>query len=409
MSRAARNRLLFWVLLIGVVIVALFWALRPQPVLVDLAMVELGPVQVTVDEEGRTRVRDLYVVSTPVEGRVRRIEAEVGDHVLGGETVLASIEPSDPSFLDVRTRRQLENEIAAAHARLALARAEIDRVEAELYYARSDLSRAHRLVISDTVAAAVVEKRETEVRKLEASLVEAQAQLEVWRAELAAAESRLIEPSDVINSRSSATCCVAIRAPVDGRVLARLQESEAVVSAGTPLIEIGNPRDLEVVVDVLSRDAVRITEGDPVRIEGWGGDGAIAATVARIEPKAFTEISALGIEEQRVNIRIDFADPIENWGALGDGFRVEARIVVWQADAILRLPLAALFRHGEDWAVYVADEDRARLRLIDIAQRNDHHAVVIHGLEADERVVLYPDERIANGTRIKQRDAISER
>ncbi|MEO1018087.1 MAG: HlyD family efflux transporter periplasmic adaptor subunit [Pseudomonadota bacterium] len=405
MSRIVRNRLLLWAPIALILVAGLAFLLRPQPVQVDIGTIDRGLVQVTVDEEGRARVRDVYVVSTPVAGRVRRIEAEVGDLVQGGKTVIAEIEPSDPEFLDVRTRRQVESEITAAKARQSLAEAEIDRVEAELAFAQGELRRAHHLVVNNTVSAALVERRETEVRSFEALLVEARAKLEVSKAELAAARSQLIEPSDVIaGTVPPRACCVPISAPVDGRVLKVVQESTAVVGAGATLIEIGDPRDLEIVVDVLSRDAVRITEGDGVLIEDWGGDATINGIVTRIEPTAFTEVSALGIEEQRVNIRVDLTDPPDRWQALGHGFRVEARIVVWRADDVPRVPLAALFRQGSAWAVFAVEDETARLRLIEIARQDDFYAAIAAGLEVGEQVVLYPDERIEDGTSIQERD-----
>jgi HlyD family secretion protein len=384
--------------------VGFVWAFQPRPVPVDLALIEQGPLRVTVDEEGETRVRDVYVVSAPVDGRLLRIEAEVGDPVRAGRTVLASLQPQPPTFLDRRARRAAEARLSAAEAAVELAEAQVKRVDAELAFARTELRRAERLVRSDHISEQASDRAELEVETQEAALAEAEARLEMHRQEQARARADLIEP--VITGDAGFdpdACCVAITAPVDGTLLAVHHESEQVVRAGTPLIEIGDPRDLEIVVDLLSTDAVKVEPGADATIEAWGGGQVLNARVRRIEPAGFTKVSALGIEEQRVNVILDFVDPPEQWQALGHDYRVEARITVWHGDDVLLVPLSALFRVGEHWAVFVAEEGRAALHTVRIGHRDGRVAEVLEGLTAGVQVILHPSDRIADSVRITSR------
>jgi HlyD family secretion protein len=401
---ATTRRLLLWLPLLLVFAGIAAWLLRPQPIPVDLAEIETGPIRVTVDEEGRTRVRDVYTVAAPIRGRLQRIRAEVGDPVTAGETILARIEPVDPVLLDIRSLREAQAMASAARAGLALVDAEIARVEAELELARSELTRAQALFRTNAVSQAVVDRRQSEARALEAALAEALARREMRQFELETAQARLIQPGDERRlTVAEDGCCVPVTAPVTGVVLAVLEQSETVVDPGRPLVEVGDPNDLEVVVDVLSRDAVRIARGVEATIEGWGGP-PLDATVRRIEPAGFTKVSALGVEEQRVNIILDPATALDDWTRLGHGYRVDVRITVFAADAVTKAPLSALFRDGDRWAVFVAEEGTARLRHIEIDARDRSHAMVTAGLEPGERVVLYPSERITDGTRLVQRD-----
>jgi HlyD family secretion protein len=401
---AAKRRLLLWLPILIVLAAALAWLLRPLPVPVDLALVETGSLRVTVDEEGRARVREVYTVAAPTHGRLRRIEAEVGDPVTAAETVLARIEPAEPAFLDIRSVREAEAAAQAAEAALTLVDAEIARVEAELELARAELARARTLVRSNTVSQAVVDRRESEARALEAALDEAEARRTMRQFELATARARLIQPGDERRlTVAEDGCCVPVTSPVTGVVLALLEKSETVVDPGRPLVEVGDPGDLEVVVDVLSRDAVQIARGARATIEGWGG-APLEATVRRVEPTGFTEVSALGVEEQRVNVILDPAPPLEGWQRLGHGYRVEARITVLEVEDATTVPLSALFRDGERWAVFVAADGRALLRQLEIGARDRDRAVVTEGLEPGDEVVLYPSERVVDGTRIIERD-----
>ena len=401
---AVQKRLLLWVPLLLLVAAAMAWLLRPQPVPVDLATIERGLLRVTVDEEGRTRVRDVYTVAAPIRGRLQRIRAEVGDPVVAGETILARIEPVDPGLLDVRSRREYEAAASAAQAGLALVDAEIERVRAELDLARAELARAEALLRTNTVSRAVVDRRASEARALEAALNEALARRQMRQFELETARARLIQPGDerrLIIAEDG--CCVPVTSPVTGVVLAVLEPSETVVDPGRSLIEVGDPRALEVVVDVLSRDAVRISVGAKATIEGWGGE-PLGATVRRIEPTGFTKVSALGVEEQRVNVVLDPVPPLDGWARLGHGYRIEARITVFEAEDAVRVPLSALFRDGQRWAVFAVEDDRARLRHLEIGARDRTTAMVTDGLAPGEQVVLFPAERIADGIRLVERD-----
>ena len=401
---AVQKRLLLWVPLLLLVAAAMAWLLRPQPVPVDLATIERGLLRVTVDEEGRTRVRDVYTVAAPIRGRLQRIRAEVGDPVVAGETVLARIEPVDPVLLDLRSRREFEASASAAEAALTLVDAEIERVRAELDLARAELARARALLRTNTVSQAVVDRRASEARALEAALNEALARRQMRQFELETTRARLIQPGDerrLIIAEDG--CCVPITSPVTGVVLAVLEPSETVVDPGRSLIEVGDPRALEVVVDVLSRDAVRIRPGAAATIEAWGGE-PLQATVRRIEPTGFTKVSALGVEEQRVNVVLDPVPPLDGWARLGHGYRLEARITVFEAADAVRVPLSALFRDGQRWAVFAVEDDRARLRHLEIGARDRTTAMVTDGLAPGEQVVLFPAERIADGIRLVERD-----
>ncbi len=388
--------------LIGLGIVGLIvWALLPQPVPVDLATVATGPLEVTVEDEGITRIREVYTVSAPIGGKMRRTMREEGDDVTADKSIVASIEPTDPTFLDVRTQRVNEAAVQAAQAAVDLAEAQIKQARSQLEFTKSDLRRAEELATSHTISARALEKAKLDVDSAEAAVASAIATLEVRKRELESAKARMIQPG--MAAAPSAACCVDVRSPIDGRVLRIIAKSEQVVQPGAPLIELGDPRDLEIAVDFLSRDAVRIKPGDPARIESWGGDVTLDAKVTRIEPTGFTKVSALGIEEQRVKVILDFTGPPEAWQKLGHGFRVVARVAIWRGEGLL-VPLGALFRQGDNWAVFVAASGRAERRPVSIAERNLRAARVVEGLKAGEQVVLHPGDRVTDGVRIEPRD-----
>ncbi|WP_448192767.1 efflux RND transporter periplasmic adaptor subunit [Azospirillum sp. sgz301742] len=394
------------ILAVGVPLLAgLAYAFRPRPVPVDLATVGRGAMTVTVDDEGWTRVRDLFGVSTPVAGQILRVAVRAGDPVKEGETAVATILPSAPSFLDLRSRAQAEAALDAANAALTLADAEVAKARAELDFARSDLERARTLAQTKTVSPRAFDLAVLEVKTREAALTTAEANRRVRQHQVATARAALIDPSGVGPGapEGSAACCVTVRAPVTGRVLRVVTQSEGVVAAGTLIAEIGDVRDLEILVQLLSTEAVRISEGAPVRIEQWGGGTVLAGRVRRIEPYGFTKVSALGIEEQRVNVIVDFTDEHERWAALGHGYRVEVRIVVWQGGDVLTVPMGALFRDGGQWAVFVETQGRAHRRQVTLGWTNDAEAEVRGGLEPGERIVLHPSDRIVDGIRVAGR------
>ena len=398
----ARKRLLFWGPLAIALVGVLAWLFRPAAVAVDLATVDRGPLMVSVSDEGETRVRDMYVVSAPVPGLMRRIELEVGDQVVADRTVVARIEPSDPSFLDVRSEAQARAAVDAAAAARTHAAAQVRRVQAELDFARAELERTRALARSHTVSANELDAAERRAKTADAALAEAQAERQVRDSEYQVARARLVTPA-TMRKRASDCDCVTVYSPVSGSVLRIVTESEGVVQSGTPLLEIGDPDELEIVVDLLSSDAVRVQPGQRVIVEAWGGAGPLRAEVRRIEPFGFTKVSALGIEEQRVNVIIDIDEPRERWQRLGHGYRVEPRIVLWDAQDVVRVPLSALFRHGENWAVFVEHGGRAELREVEVGQGNGLEAELRSGLEVGERVVVHPGDRVSPGTRLSER------
>ncbi len=385
------------------VIGAFVYALSPKPVLVDTTVINRGPMKVTVDEEGETRIREIYVVSSPLDGRVLRSPRDVGDVVMKDKTLLAVIEPGDPSFLDIRTRRELEAIVAAAEASIILTESEIDRAESELEFAHSDLKRAKSLSQRGTISERTLEKAALEVQVRQAGLAQARANLILRKRQLDSAKARLIGPERKKKRQSDGSCCVEVHAPVDGRVLRIDKESEQIVKAGEPLLRIGDPKDLEIVVDLLSTDAVKVKPGAHARIEGWGGPRPLKAKVRRVDPAGFTKVSALGIEEQRVNTILDLTSPRDELPVLGHDFRVFVRITVWSAKDALKVPLGALFRQGNEWAVFKVVDRSARLTPVKIGQRNTHMAEIIDGLEPGARVILHPSDRVSDGASVEER------
>jgi len=397
-SKAARRIV---AVLVGLGLAALIvWALLPQPVPVDMAVIKKGPLEVTVEDEGITRIREVYTVSSPIGGKMLRSPREVGDKVVANKTLVAEIERAAPTFLDVRSQRVNEAAVQAAQAAVELANSQIKQAQSQLEFARNDLRRAEELAVSKTISARALDKAKLDVDSAEAGVASAKATLEVRRRELESARARLMQPSEI---NAGARQAVEVRSPIDGVVLKIVAESEQVVLPGAPLVEIGDPHDLEIAVDFLSRDAVRIKPGAPARIESWGGDKMLAARVKRIEPNGFTKVSALGIEEQRVKVILDFTGPESDWRQLGHGYRVIARVVVWHSDDVLKVPLGALFREGENWAVFVVADGRAHRRRVKIAERNLHAAHVVDGLKAGEQVVLHPSDRVYDGVRVEPR------
>ncbi len=396
------RRVIFWGV-VGLALVAgLAYAFRPQPIPVDLAVVMRGPLVVTLDEEGETRIRDVFVLSSPVTGYALRIEAEAGDKVVAGETVIARIEPVDPEFLDVRTVQEAEAAVNAAEAARTLAQAQLEEASAELDFARSEVERARRLIKTQAISVRALDDAERGFRTRGAAVETARAGLDMRQFELAQTRARLVSPIETQFLRGSCEC-VPIFAPVTGQILRVLHESEGVVRAGESLVEIGDPSDLEIIVDFLSTDAVQVEPGQRVIIDEWGGETPLAGRVRRVEPFGFTRVSALGIEEQRVNTIIDLTDAPEDWRRLGHGYQVEARVVLWEAEDVLQLPLTALFRDGEQWAVFVEEDGRARRRPIEIGRGNGLQMEIVDGVAENERVVLHPSDRVVEHARIASR------
>jgi HlyD family secretion protein len=373
------------------------WALRPRPIVVETAEVARGVFEQAVSDDGRTRVRERYLVSAPLAGRVERIALEAGDPVRHGETV-AVLTPTAPPLIDARTTTELRQRVGAAEAQLARARAETQKAMAQLDQARADLARQAKLAREGFVSETAREQAELALRVSERGLDAARFAEEAARHELGQAQAALKRYSS-----GEPGAKWEIPSPVTGSVLKVVQKSEAAVGLGAPLLELADARSLEAVVDVLSQDAVAIRPGMPARLELGQGVAPLAARVRLVEPAAFTKVSALGVEEQRVNVILDFAEPLDKVQTIGDAFRVEASIVVFQEENALKVPVGALFREGDQWMLFAADGDRARKRAVKVPRRNSLEALVEDGLTPGERVIVYPSDALQDGSRIEPR------
>jgi len=392
------RRWIVWIAGAIVAAVVVFFGTRPQPVPAEVSQVTRGPIDVSIDDEGETRVRDRFVISAPLGGRVLRIELEPGDTVVASETVLAVFLPSAPVLLDARSRAEAQAAVETALAAVGQAEAHYEQAAAEVTFSRAEVERYRRLARDGIVSVEQMETSQLDLDTRQEALEAAEYAVRTALSELQAARVRLQRFSGRTAAADGET--IEITSPVSGVVLRRLRESESVVPAGEALLEIGDPRQIEVVTDYLSKDAVRIRPGQRVLIDRWGGDRPLGGRVRRVEPSGFTKISALGVEEQRVNVVMDITDPPEVWAGLGDGFRVETRVVVWQSEDELKAPTGALFRRDEGWAVFAVDGGRAVLRSIEIGERNAREAQVLGGLEPGQEVVVYPSDSLSDGSRV---------
>jgi HlyD family secretion protein len=378
---------------LGIVAIALW----PESIEVSAAQVGRGPLQVTLDEDGETRVRDRFVVSAPVAGRLQRIELEPGDRVVRGKTVVARLSTADAPLLDPRTRVELQAATEAARAAVGQAQAQRDRARAELSRARTTVERQRQLMKAGAIASDTLDAAETALATAEDAAKAAEFAVSRAEYELQLSRARLQAPAPAGRS-------VDVVAPVDGVILKRLRESESVVPVGEPLIEIGDPSRIEIVADFLSTDAVQIQPGAHVLIEGWGGSQPLHGTVRRVEPAGFMKVSALGVEEQRVNVLIDFTDPPAE-RRLGDGFRVEVRVVIWSEPDVVKVPVGGLFRRGDAWAAFLIEGEQVRLRTVRLGQRNAIEAQILEGLMPGEAVVLHPPDMLTDGARVTMRSS----
>ncbi len=384
---------------LGLVALALAWGFWPRPVMVETEAAQQSALQVTVEEEGRTRVKDRYLLHTPVDGYLRRIELEVGDAVDAGEAV-ALLEPLRPAVLDPRTRAEAEARVAAARAATEQAAAALRQAEADARLAADEFRRREEMLADGLISRSEFDQARSRTQSADAAVAAAAAAQAVARHELEGALARLRHSA--VDGLDETLETVTVEAPVAGRVLRLIQESAGVVAAGQPLVEMGDPRRLEVVVEVLSRDAVQISPGGRVLYERWGGEQDLEGRVRTVEPTGFTKVSALGVEEQRVLVVSDIDSPPEAWQRLGDGYRVEARFVVWERDAVLTVPASALFRDDDGWAVFVVEEDRARLRAVDRGADSGLRTEILDGLTAGNEVILHPPDGIRDGVRVER-------
>jgi HlyD family secretion protein len=378
-------------LLAGIVAMAMW----PDTMEVESAAVTRGEMQVTIDEDGETRVRDRFVVSAPVSGRLLRIELEPGDPVVRGKTVVARIAPGPSPLLDPRTRSELAAAVEAARAAVGQAQAERARAVESFARAKTTVARQEALAKAGAISTDELDAARTSLRTGEEAARAAEFTVRRSEYELELAQARLAAPD------GSGGRTVNVVAPVDGVILKRLRESETVVPVGDPLLEIGNPSRIEIVADFLSTDAVQIRTGAPVVIEQWGGGEPLSGRVRRVEPSGFMKVSALGVEEQRVYVLIDLTDPPAAATALGDAYRVEVRAVTWRGENVLKVPVGSLFRRGEGWATFVIQDGLARLTPVQLGHRNEIEGEILGGLSEGQLVVMHPPDTLIDRARVK--------
>ncbi|RLK50502.1 HlyD family secretion protein [Alkalispirillum mobile] len=395
------KRIATWSGVLLVAVVLLFLGFRPQPVWVDTSEVDEGTVRLTVEEEGKTRVMYRYVLSAPVTAHARRVEPEVGDPV-APDDVLVRLDPLVPPALDLRSERQARARVEGAESALETAREELTAARAAADFADETYQRLSRLGERGAVSAHEVDGAAAQARQTAAAVAAARYRVNTARADLEDARLALAFAGE---RDAAAPDVIELTAPVSGEVLARHFESARVVQPGEPILEVADTRALEVEVEVLSADAVRIRPGMPVSLQRWGGEPALAGVVRRVEPRGFTKFSALGVEEQRVLVIVDFVTAPEQWAALGDGYRVNAEFELDRREGVTRVPVSALFRDGEDWAVFVVDAGRARVRAVERGLRGGGVVEVRSGLEPGEQVIVHPDRELSEGHRVRVRPA----
>lgn len=392
-----------WLIISGIVaavVLLIVYGFLPKPVNVVTSNVKRGMFADVVEEEGKTRVKERFVISAPVAGYMRRVMLDAGDAVKKGQVVV-ELEPLRSVVLDPRSRAEAEAAVSAAEAALKAAEENLKAAVAEAQYAASNLDRIQDLFKESLVSQDKLDNAEREAKRTEAIRLSSEADVRVARFELDKAKSAL--HYSAAERGTSGNHIVTVRSPSDGRVLKLHRESEGTVTAGEPLIDIGDPSYLEVKVEVLSDSAVRISPGTRVIFERWGGQFPLEGIVRTVEPEAFTKISSLGVEEQRVLVIADFTSTPENLLELGDGYRVEARFIIWEGKDILQVPANALFRKDSAWSVFTVDNGRARERNVNIGHQNGLAAEILSGLNEGEEVILYPDESIRDGAKVKKR------
>ena len=392
------KKFLLYGLLLAAIGVAFYMSFAPRATLVDSALVTRGPLQVSIVEEGKTRVVDRYIVSAPTAGYARRLQFKVGDQVAAGQ-VLLQLDPPASNVLDPRSRAEAEARVRAAEAAIQPALDEVQAARSDVRYWETELPRIRDGVEAGLIAARELDQAESSQRTAQARLDAAESRVDVARADLEIAKAALSHSAAEVIPRGGES--VAVRAPTAGRILKIYNESEGVVSASEPLVEIGNTQGLEVEVEVLSSDAVQIQPGMRVLLERWGGEKPLDAVVRRVEPVAFTKISALGVEEQRVLVIVDITAPREQWQSLGDQYRVEARFIVWEEPDVLQAPSSALFRHEGGWAAFRAQEGVAHIQPVEIGRRGGVNVQILSGLNEGDLIINHPGDAIADGSLVE--------
>lgn len=373
----------------------LVWSFRPQPVPVDIVQANIGPVTVSIRELARTRVQDRFDISAPVAGFAPRLEWEAGDFVTANQMLL-ELQPLPTSVLDPRAREGAEAEVARAQAAVSAAEAALESARSRAELSERELERLEPLFERGTISESQLDRTRAERNQAMANLRSAESNVGVARQDLRYARAALLQGTGSSGSVESFT----IESPIEGSILAVLHESAGVVQAGEPLLRIGDPASLEIVAEVLTDDAVRMTPGMFVELERWGGDNTLFGEVRRIEPSAFTKVSALGVEEQRTQVIIDITSPRTQWSALGHGYRLEARFIVWRAPATLNVPNGAVFQTGDSAAVFVVRDGLAHIQAVEAGRRGERHTQILSGLEAGQPVIAHPDNEIEDGARV---------
>lgn len=391
---------------LGLAVVAglAFVSFRDDPVPVDLVEISRGILEVTVNAEGHTQVRDLYEIASPISGTALRSPVAIGDIVVAGETVVAIVQPSTSGLLDVRTRLQAEASLQEALAARHVAQADENQAQETLAFAQTQFERAEALVNRGVATLTRLEDANQQLAVATAALDAAVARVEMADGSIERARASLLQTNQT--DGNARDCCIQVLAPANGVVLSVASISERPIAVGAPLMSIGNPQDLELVADILSSDAVRLMPGAVTYVERWGGDTPLLAQLDRIDPQAYTKVSALGIEEQRVDAVFSLTPSGANWSGLGQGYSVFLRIVEWREEDALLVPLSAIFRFGEDWAVFVATDGQAALRIIELGRRNERMTTVLDGLEAGAHVITHPSDEIADGVSISERSQL---
>lgn len=385
-------------LLLGLALLgALVLAWLPKPISVEVEVAARGPLRVTVDEDGQARIKDRYVVSSPLAGSLARLEFDPGDGVSQGQ-VLARIAPGPPALLDARARASAEARLAQAQAAQRQSEAQLERAQTIYAAAQVDLRRTQQLFERGAAARQALEQAEVNDRRSSAELESQRFGLRVTRFEVDMAQATLAR----LPGAGRSAALLEVPSPVAGRVLKVLHKSEGAIAAGTALLEVGDPAALEVAIDVLTSDAARVPAGALVVLERWGG-APVEGRVRRVEPSAFTRLSALGVEEQRVNVLVDLTSPRAQWAALGDGYRVEARIVVWERADVVRVPASAVFRGERGWALFRVIDGRARLTPVGVGQRTTREVQIEEGLRGGEPVIVHPSDKVADGVKVVPR------
>ena len=395
-----QRRILMWAST-AILVLLLVWGFMPKPVGVDAREVVSKTLSVTVTEEGKTRVIDRYIISAPIAGYARRVELEVGDNVASGQ-VIVHLDPMHSGTLDPRSQAEATAAVSIAEAALSAATESVEATRAEADLAENEYERIRRVANQGLISQGALDAAHAEWRSSQARLRSAEFNIEVAGGGLVSARAALeysaAEPGDSADHIS-----VPVTSPVDGRVLKVIHESEGAVVRGRPLIEIGDPAALEIEVEMLSVDAVRLHEGMSVRFLRWGGEQALDGVVKRVEPSGFTKISALGVEEQRVLVICAISTEYEQWQSLGDGYRVEAEFILWEEDDTLQVPASALFRSGESWSVFSISDGRVQVTPVELGARSGLAAQILTGLSAGDRVVIYPGDNVIDGARVETR------